>query len=340
MGLYLDNGYPNYDYIMQYDSPFTMIIGPRGTGKTYMTLKINELYGKFLFVVRTKKKLEYTMSQITSPFKKLLPECKLVKESDEMGLVFKTEADFENMEEPFCMCVNLNTFNNLTGVAFDDVTAVVFDEFTPQERERPIKNEFQAFKNVMELIYRNNFNKRVHTYFFGNSNTMQSPIIVGYRLVKPLFDMYKNKETMRYIPEKLMTLVLLLDSPIADKKAENEFYRSIGRKNAGMELDNTFTDLTVEYVKHQNLKEYSPELITPAFTLWYHKSKNIIYVTNYIKAGGCNELSNTPATIKYWQHSCRVYYHMFLKGRVLFASYDVQCDFQQSFNVESWNLIS
>lgn len=339
MNLYLDNGYPNYDYIMQYDSPFTMVIGPRGTGKTYMTLKIHELYGTFLFVVRTKKKLEYTMNQITSPFKILLPECVLVKESDEMGLVYANEEDQEE-NKPFCMCVNINTFNNLTGVAFSNIKAVVFDEFTPQKRDRPIKNEFQGYKNIMELIYRNNFTKKVHTYFFGNSNTMQSPIIVGYRLVKPLYEMYKNHETIRYLPDKLMTIVLLLDSPIAERKALNDFYRSIGRHNAGMELDNTFTDLSVEYVKHQNIAEYTPELITPAFTLWYHKSKDVMYVTKRIRAGGCKELANTPATIAFWQKSCRVYYNYFLKGHMLFASYDVQCDFQQSFAVENWHLIS
>ena len=337
MNLYLENGYPNYDFINQYDSPFIMIIGPRGTGKTFLTKRIYQDFGCFLFVVRTKKKLEYNLNKITTPFKKLLPECEIVA-NDEMGIIYENDVAKEE-NKAFCLCVNINTFNNLTGVAFDDITAVVFDEFTPQKRDRPIKGEFQGYKNIMELVYRNNFDKKVKTFFFGNSNTMQSQIIIGYRLVKPLFEMYQNHETIRYIPDKLMTIVLLLDSPISEKKAMNDFYRSIGRHNAEMELDNTFTDLSVDYVKHQNLKEYVPELITPAFTLWGHKSKDIVYVTNYIRAGGCTELGNTPASLDYWQHICKVYYNMYVKGFVYFASYDIQCDFLQSFSVENWNLI-
>ena len=68
--LYLDNGYINFDWIVQKNYPFTFLVGAKSIGKTYNAL----LYAiehniKFIYMRRTQTQLDAIKDEEDSPLK-------------------------------------------------------------------------------------------------------------------------------------------------------------------------------------------------------------------------------------------------------------------------------
>ena len=72
MGIYLDNGYLNINQILSYGVPFNFIVGGRGTGKTYGTLKTAYIENKrFILMRRTQAQCDLINKPEFNPFKAL-----------------------------------------------------------------------------------------------------------------------------------------------------------------------------------------------------------------------------------------------------------------------------
>ena len=72
MKLYTEKGWVNWDYILSLPSAFIMVVGARGTGKTYGIFKklINEKK-PFIYVRRLQSQLDISKSESGNPFRKL-----------------------------------------------------------------------------------------------------------------------------------------------------------------------------------------------------------------------------------------------------------------------------
>ena len=72
MSIYLDNGYLNIKQILSYGLPFNFVVGGRGTGKTYGTLKTAYMENlRFILMRRTQAQCDLINKPEFNPFKVL-----------------------------------------------------------------------------------------------------------------------------------------------------------------------------------------------------------------------------------------------------------------------------
>lgn len=341
MSPFSSDGYISYEWVKEVGSSFTHIITGRGTGKTFMIKRMVEEYGKILFVRRTAVQMDAACDRALSPFYEIFGEDIFLKKFKNFGGVWESEEAFKNGEKPFITIVAMSTFQNMAGVDLRNMQCVVFDEYIPQKGERPMKHEFQAYKNIMEIVYRNNFSKKVHTYFFGNSNAISSNILIGCRLITPLYNLVMSGGNYVRLPDQNTTLIYLKRTPIAEKKAKNDFYSSIGADRAGMELEADFSDLDLTNVKRCNLSEYIHDTRTPVFSIWRHKSNGTYYVTDVSKSQPISEYPHTTNGLELWQKDCASFlYRKYLSNKMLFASFELQQLFVYSMDCAKWSEIT
>ena len=70
--LYVNEGWVNWDYIMQQRESIISVVGARGTGKTYGCFKwLIENNQRFIYVRRLKSQLDECKKDAGNPFKKL-----------------------------------------------------------------------------------------------------------------------------------------------------------------------------------------------------------------------------------------------------------------------------
>lgn len=342
MNIYTDKGYLDYHKIKEISRWFTFIIGGRGIGKSHLLVDIyNDSKEPILYVARSNVALENWFSPI-SDFSKNDWFGREVNykynERKGLGLAYLNEDEVE-AGTPFIYGVSLSTFNNKTGINFTQFKNVIFDEFIPQKGARPIKHEFQAYKNIMEAVYRNReFDDPVRAWFFGNSNAIESQLLIGYRLVGELYQMYKNKEEIRQVHGREMTLILPQHSPISESKNKNIFYRNLPKARKLMEIENAFADLEDDHVKHQNLSEYTLLYRSPVCCVWEHKSDWKYYITKRMKGTPTVEYANNNTALTNWQFECKYMLKpALLRGSVTFSDYEVQSDFLASWDCVTWN---
>lgn len=343
MSLYKENGYLNYKYICDVGQRYIDIIGGRGIGKSHLICDIwNDGHFPILYVRRTNVALENSFSTIGDFVKPdWFGKDIRLKYNDKKGYgkAYLTDEDLQN-DKPFIVGVSLSTFQNKTGIDFTRFYDVIFDEFIPQKGDRPIKNEFQAYKNIMEVLFRNrpdSETEKIRTWFFGNSNAIMSNILIGYRLIPDCYKAVKERTEITQVDRCETTLILPSKSPISEKKRQNAFYRNLPKGRAKMELDNDFMDLEDDRIRHQNLKEYTHAMKTPLFSVWLHKSDFKFYVTKPMKSHCDDVFDASPSSLERWQTSSKKYLKpMFISGDITFSDYETQCDFLASFDCVSW----
>lgn len=343
MGIYSENGYLDYQGILEISKGYVYIIGGRGVGKSHLTVDIADSTEKpILYVRRTNVDLSNCFAKYSDFSKKDWFGDDVVYKYYQQkgyGFAYRNEEDFEN-NKPFIVGVSLSTFVNKTGIDFTQFYDVIFDEFIPQTGARPLKHEFQSYKNIMESVFRNRDkgdSDKVRVWFFGNSNAVVSNILLGYRLVGDLYNMVKTGQEIRHVDRCNSTLILPMKSPVSKRKNSNGFYRYLPDAKKQMEIYNNFSDLEDDHVRHQNIKEYYPEAVTPCFTLWLHKTELRYYVTKRMNVDDCDKFDISPSSLERWQKYKAVYRRFFREGTILFASYDVQADFLSSFDTVSWS---
>lgn len=344
MSLYNTNGFLDYNYISSIGQHYIDIIGGRGIGKSHLIVDIwNDRQTPILYVRRTNVALENSFSTIGDFVKPdWFGKNIRLKYNDKKGFgkAYLTDKDLQN-DTPFIVGVSLSTFQNKTGIDFTRFYDVIFDEFIPQKSDRPIKHEFQAYKNIMEVLFRNRNEKeteKIRTWFFGNSNAIMSNILIGYRLIPECYQMATNKIEIKQVERCETTIIMPFHSPVSERKKKNAFYRNLPKSRARMEIENDFADLEDDKIRHQNIKEYTHDMKTPLFSVWLHKSEFKFYITKPMKARCEDVFENNATSLERWQTRCKKYLKpMFISGDITFSDYETQCDFLASFDCVSWS---
>ena len=304
--LYLDSGYLNMDYIMGLKTPYIMIVGGRGTGKTYGALKyVLEHRITFMLMRRTQTAIDLVNKPEFSPIK---PVC------EDMGLnikpfpISKGSSAFYDVDEdgkytgglPYGYTCALSTISNMRGFSAEDCKICIYDEFIPEKHERPLKNEAAAFYNAYETINRNRELKGeppLKMLCLANANDIANPLFLDMGLVSRAQKMIDTKTEMWQDTERGITLVMLQHSPISVQKANTALYRLTKDKlYSAMALNNDFRQ---EYsqIKPQNIIEYKPICVMGELEIYKHKSKEKYYVTTH-KSGNCPVYESTERGIQ------------------------------------------
>ena len=339
MNLYTESGYIDQTKILNRFEDFIFEIGPRGTGKSYGILKyILDHKLKFILLRRTQTEADLISSEVTNPFKALMRDDDQLQIS--AGSVNKNMGAFydlsggEEKGPPIGYICGLSTFANIRGMDFSDVELIFYDEFIPEKRSRPIKDEFNALLNMYETVNRNReLQGRIPAKLVcaANSNDIANPIFLGLGIVNRIAKMM-NKGIQEYRdPDRSLAVYMFMSSPISVQKEDTALYKlARGTEYVNMALRNIF-DIDSNSVSSRNLKEFKPVCSVGELVIYKHKSR-----TEYYAA--CKEFGTVPEIFstsdkdrKRFTQKYHNLYMRYLAGAMLFEDETAMVIFEKIF---------
>lgn len=332
--IYNSEGWVNWDYIISQESSFIAVVGARGVGKTYGVFKyLIKNKKKFIYLRRLKSQLDQCARLEGNPFKKINDDLgQDIKPFSSGGIVTFRETD--KTGDIVAVGVALSVVANVRGIDFSDYNYIVFDEFIASIGEHPIKNEFSAFLNFYETVNRNrelSGNQAVKCIMLGNANTLVNPYFSSWHFMKTAVRMISGKQMVWRSADKSRMIILLLDSPISQRKKETALYQNADSDFIEMALDNSFrTDET--NIRSEPLTEYIHVVSVGEIGIYKHKSERKYYVSS--------TQANTPyydafgIGLKMFQQD---YYllrvHYMVSKNILFESFELEIIFRELFGL-------
>ena len=339
MKIYLDNGYCNIGGILDLGMPFTIIIGGRGTGKTYTALKTCRDRGySTLLMRRTQAQADIISKKAMSPWKSIANNdgFDFITTNASKGLYETQEIDAEgNPIKTLSYAVALSTISNLRGFDSSDIDIIVYDEFIPETHERPLKHESDALLNAYETINRNrelSGKPPVKLLMMANANRLDSPILMGLKLVNKIEGMIKRKQTYSVMPERGVAIVLLQDSPISKKKEETALYKLVnGTQFSQMALSNDFSYSDTSNVISRPLQGMSPLFSMDDLTIYENKLNRTLYVSVHSSGTQQHYSTQSDESLRRLRNDCFFMTINILANNVEYESFEIKSKIISTF---------
>ena len=343
-----NNGYLDFQYIMDHSLTYTFIVGGRGIGKTFGALKyVLDNNVKFIFLRRTQTQIDMIKNEDLNPFRALesvLGEdyaTVIKKLNKNITAVYRAEKDADGIYKacglPLGYLMALSTIANIRGFDASDVDCLIYDEFIGEKHESKIQHEGTAFLNAIETIARNREllgRKPLKVIGLSNSNMLANPLFIELQLVTECEKMLKRGQTLKNLPLRDLTLILLNITPISEKKAQTSLYKLAGRDSSfsKMALDNEFTAEEMADIKSLSLKEYRPIVTVGELNIYRHKSRNDYYITGH-SSGSPSQYDSSPMELKRFRHDYYYLWLAYLRRAVIFESYIYKVLFEKYYEV-------
>ena len=277
--IYNNDGWVNWNYIVNQKCAFTMVVGARGVGKTYGLMKYlieNDI--PFIYLRRLRTQLDLCASNEGNPFNKLNADLDMSirPQNTRAGVVFA------DGEKTIALGVALSTVANVRGFDYSRFNVIVFDEAIASEGERTIPKEFNVFLNFYETVNRNrelNGEQPVQAFLLGNANRLTNPYFSGWHFMKTALNMIKGRQLVWFSEDHSRMMIMLLDSSISKRKAETALYKNADTDFMLMALDNAFrTDGT--NIRSMPIREFNYLVSIGDIGIYKHKSERIYYVSS------------------------------------------------------------
>lgn len=332
--IYTKEGWLNWDYLCSQGATFVPVVGPRGVGKTYgLFKKLTTEKKKFIYLRRLKSQLDICAKDEGNPFKKINTDTgtNIYPFSSDGVITFRHG---DKAGDIAAVGVALSVVANLRGIDFSDIEAIVFDEFIASIGERPIKNEFQAFLNFYETVNRNRElegKEPVKCYMLGNANTLINPYFSAWHFMRTAVKMITGGQMVWRSADGSRMIVLLLNSPISEKKRETALYQNANQDFITMALDNAFrTDETK--IRSEPLKEYQHIVSVGEIGIYRHKTERKYYVSATQQQSPYYD--SFGIGLKMFQQDFQMLrIHYMVSKSVWFESFELEVIFRELFNL-------
>ena len=324
MKIYDESGYVNIRGILDEGYPFNFLIGGRGTGKTYTSLKVAKEDGrKFMLMRRTQTQADLISKPEFSVFKPLNADLGwnvMVKSISKYNSMFY-EPLGEDGETQIGYTCALSTISNMRGFDASDIQLLIYDEFIPEKHERLLKNEADALFNAYETMNRNRELKGIapiQMVCLANANDITNPVFENLKLIRIADKMQKGNNDRWTDERRGIQLIMLHRSPISRKKANTVLYSlTEGSDFSNMALDNDF-NVDRMHVKPRPLSEYTPVGSIGELCIYRHKSENRLYASTHL-SGVFNRKYTLSETDKlHYQRLYRVHWDMYISKKMDF----------------------
>lgn len=326
MRIYDESGYVNIRGILEQGYPFNFLIGGRGTGKTYTTLKVaKEDCKKFMLMRRTQSQADLISKPEFSVFKPLNEDLgwnvMVHRISKYNSAFYIPDLDDEKIAHEIGYTCALSTISNMRGFDASDIQLLIYDEFIPEKHERLLKNEADAIFNAYETMNRNREIKGVapiQMVCLANANDITNPVFESLKLIR-IADKMQKGNTDRWTDEKRgIQLILLHRSPISKQKANTALYHlTEGSDFATMALDNDF-NVNRQHVRPRPLSEYSPVCSIGELCIYRHKSQTRLYASTHLSGVFNRKFTLSDTDRIHYQRIYRTHWDMYVSGKIDF----------------------
>lgn len=325
MSIYLQNGYLNIKQILSYGLPFNFVVGGRGTGKTYGTLKTAyEDNMRFILMRRTQAQCDLINKPEFNPFKALNNDTgsnALVKSISKYNAKIVEESEEDELILGYTCA--LSTIANMRGFDASDCKLLIYDEFIPERHERPIKGEGAAFLNAYESINRNRELKGeppLQVLGLANAFNIANPIFLELGLVGRAEKMKAAGQELFMDRDRGILLVLLQKSKISKAKADTALYKLSSGSYNDMALSNDFIYNNSDSIKAQALKEYKLLCTVGEISIYRHKSNREYYVSEHRTGTAPQYKSDEVGIMRYRKKYGIIMGPAYLNNRVQFEN--------------------
>lgn len=309
----------------------SILIGGRGTGKSFSMLRDCVKNGKVLmYLRRTQTELDNCCSVASNPFK-------AINQKYDWDIQLQANKDnsiiLDKKNDKLCgYACALSTFGKFRGADFSDVDVIVFDEFINTTSINVLKNEYVLFCNLLETVNRNRemdefgniVGEPVKVVCLSNANTIDSDIIRGFKLAEIIRKM-KDEGIEDYEDrERGLYLSLLGDTGIRDAKAQTALYKlTRGTAFYEMAINNEFTSDYFGDSKKLNYNEFTPLCSFNGIYFYKHKSKTLMYV--------CKRKANCINYEEYQREKFKRDYGFMIQNymvanMIIYADYDIKLE--------------
>lgn len=340
MGLYLESGYANIPFVLDKKKTFNIMIGGRGTGKTFGALQtVRDRGTKFALMRRTQAQLDTIARPDTSPFKAVDRyaddgwTCEPVSIGKSIYGYFRTETGEDNKpvyKDLLGYGIALSTVANLRGFDMSDVDLIIYDEFIPENHEKRLKAESDAFYNAYETINRNRElqgKPPTQVLLLANANDFACPLLVGMGLVSTIETMIRRGKTEYVNPQKSLAIYLLTDSPISERKEKTALYKMThGTAFQDMAINNAFEGSHDPDVYGVNLREYDPKVCVGECCIYKHKSAPLYYISSH-ESGTVGRYSGDGIDMKRFFATHKGILLAAMTGKVIYESHLIKALF-------------
>ena len=326
MKIFDTSGYVNVKGILEEWYPFNFLVGGRGTGKTYTTLKVAKEEGrKFMLMRRTQSQADLISKPEFSVFKPLNEDLgwnvQVRRISKYNSAFYEPMQDEDDIGREIGYTCALSTISNMRGFDASDIELLIYDEFIPEKHERLLKNEADAIFNAYETMNRNREIKGIapiQMICLANANDITNPVFESLKLIR-IADKMQKGNTDRWTDEKRgIQLIMLHRSPISKRKANTVLYNlTEGSDFANMALDNDF-NVDRQHVKPRPLSEYTPVCSLGELCLYRHKSDHRMYASTHLSGVFNRRYTQTEADRLHYQRVYRVHWDMYISGKIDF----------------------
>lgn len=328
MHLYQSNGYANMPAIIESETPFVLCIGGRGTGKTYGAIKYlleNDIL--FLYLRRTSAQMELVSKDDFSPIVKIGSDLGLALVSVPLSKyasgVYRLNSEGEP-DQPAAYNMALSTIANARSFDASKVKVILYDECIPEQHERMISHEKEAFLNMYESIDRNrqlDGKPPVKCVCMANANNMEAPILQALNCIKLLDRMRKKGRTQLVDKTIGLSIYLLNNSPISAEKRKTALYQlTLGEGDfSDMALKNEFGKDNYTDIASRPLQEFIPIASIGSICLYRHKNDYSWYVSETI-SGKPKEFENTLTDRQRFRIYCIKSWQDYFEKRLTFEN--------------------
>lgn len=331
--IYTKEGWINWPYIFDQGCVFNMIVGPRGTGKTYgLLLELINRGEPFIYLRRLKTQIDSCGKITGNPFKRINMDTgnNILPYSVGGNIEFRQGEKTGNL---VAVGVALSTVATVRGIDFSDFKYIVFDEAIAMIGEKPIKNEFDSFLNFYETANRNREilgEKPVQVFMLGNANKLSNPYFTGWHFMKTALKMIRGKQMVYRTPDNTRLMIMLQDSPISRKKAVTAVYQNGSEGFLAMALENSFrTDET--HIHSEPLKEYNHIVSIGEIGIYRHKSERRYYVSGKTQLPYYDDFGIQLKMFRQDFVMLRINY--LISKNVIFEDYETELLFREYFDI-------
>ena len=326
MKIYDSSGYVNIRGILDEGYPFNFLVGGRGTGKTYTTLKVAKEDGRlFMLMRRTQSQADLISKPEFSVFKPLNSDLGwnvMVKSiSKYNSMFFEPDLDDEKSEYPIGYTCALSTLSNMRGFDASDIQLLIYDEFIPEKHERLMKNEADALFNAYETMNRNREIKGIapiQMICLANANDITNPVFESLNLIRVADRMQKGNNDRWTDDKRGIQLIMLHRSPISKQKANTALYNlTEGSEFANMAIDNDF-NVNRQHVRPRPLAEYVPVCAIGELCIYRHKAENRMYCSTHLSGVFNRKFTLSDADRLHYQRIYRNHWVMYIGNKMDF----------------------
>lgn len=294
MGIFLESGYLNFNYILGFHCATNIIIGGRGTGKTYGALKYAvEEKRNIILMRRTQSQADLINKPEFSPINPVVRdlgiECQVKPLSKYNSSITLGE------DRILGYTAALSTFSNLRGFDSSFIDLLIYDEFIPEIHERPIKGEGLALLNVYESINRNRElqgRPPLQMLLLSNANRLDSPILDVLDLINVVERMRKKDQTEWISTQRSIALFIINNSPISKQKEETALYKMVGSGSfMDMAINNKFAFDDMADIRSMPLAGW--KLQARLGDVFIYKKDGLFYISRHCSGTPAKEYDDT-----------------------------------------------